>query len=284
MDNSFKQLLERSTNKTENIACLGLDPKDEKEDVSIEIYQNKTLKLTEILESQDKQFSMFKPNLGWWINCRNGLKVMTKLCDIIKDKAPLLCDAKTGDIGKSSAKWSSFIKKLGYNATTVHWALGRDSIEPYLQNGFAYVLCLTSNPGAQETQMCIMQSGKPYYLEITAQMIVSLAAKHGNIGAVVGATKLNQDDEFIMELLKLFSGAAIPLLFPGVGSQGGQAQDVIKALKAVNYPLELARITSSSGIMYPQNKINFEEPQTATGSINQCVSAAKKFIEECHIS
>ena len=56
------------------------------------------------------------------------------------------------------------------------------------------------------------------------------------------------------EIAQYYSDRDIPMLIPGVGSQGGSASDVMKALSAAGYPAELARINSSSGLTHPWKK------------------------------
>jgi len=52
-------------------------------------------------------------------------------------------------------------------------------------------------------------------------------------------------------LASYYASREIPLLIPGVGSQGGSASETIAILKEAHYPLHLARINSSSGLTHP---------------------------------
>jgi orotidine-5'-phosphate decarboxylase len=51
--------------------------------------------------------------------------------------------------------------------------------------------------------------------------------------------------------IQRFANEHIPLLIPGVGGQGGSAQDVAQILLEADYDLRLARINSSSGLTHP---------------------------------
>ena len=83
-----------------------------------------------------------------------------------------------------------------------------------------------------------------------AHRIAHWASEHPGLGAVVGATSMKE----LGEISAYYAGKDIPLLIPGVGSQGGSAADVMSALKAAGYELQLARINSSSGLTHPWKK------------------------------
>ena len=83
-----------------------------------------------------------------------------------------------------------------------------------------------------------------------AHRIAKWASEHPGLGAVVGATSLKE----LGEIAAYYADKDIPLLIPGVGSQGGTAPEVISALRSVGYPVELARINSSSGLTHPWKK------------------------------
>ena len=54
--------------------------------------------------------------------------------------------------------------------------------------------------------------------------------------------------------VEYFADKDIPMLIPGVGSQGGSAPEVMKKLRNTGYPICLARINSSSGLTHPWKK------------------------------
>ncbi len=92
----------------------------------------------------------------------------------------------------------------------------------------------------------INDSSMPFYMAV-AEKIIKWAEDKPGVGAVVGATSLDE-----LELLvQMYSGKDIPLLIPGVGGQGGKADEVINVLRDAGYDLSLARINSSSGLTHP---------------------------------
>lgn len=91
--------------------------------------------------------------------------------------------------------------------------------------------------------------------EVVANKIVEWAQGNPGVGAVVGATSLDE----LSDLAKMYAGKNIPLLIPGVGKksqggQGGDASEVTDRLRDAGYDLNLARINSSSGLTHPWAK------------------------------
>lgn len=75
----------------------------------------------------------------------------------------------------------------------------------------------------------------------------------------------------------MYAGHDIPLLIPGVGSQGGSAGDVVRTLKKIKYDLGLIRINSSSGIIHPWKKSGHIPEKWSS----VCSEALSKMIEAC---
>jgi orotidine-5'-phosphate decarboxylase len=59
------------------------------------------------------------------------------------------------------------------------------------------------------------------------------------------------------------------MLIPGVGTQGGKADEVIETLDDVGYDPRLARINSSSGIMYRAQKDGRPRDEHAEASVEE---------------
>jgi orotidine 5'-phosphate decarboxylase subfamily 2 len=101
--------------------------------------------------------------------------------------------------------------------------LGKDSIEPFIQNSEkgVFLLCKTSNPGSGDVQDLILDSGDPLHIHI-AKLAQTWNAKN-NIGLVVGATHVDA-----MKSVR----AAVPdlwFLAPGIGAQGGELELALKS-------------------------------------------------------
>jgi len=100
--------------------------------------------------------------------------------------------------------------------------MGLDAIEPFLErrNKGVFVLCKTSNAGAAEIQN--LDCAEPLF-----QVVAKKALKwniHGNLGFVVGATQGSE-----LATVRSIAGEEVPLLIPGVGSQGGDLKKAVTA-------------------------------------------------------
>ena len=131
-------------------------------------------------------------------------------------------DAKRGDIGNTAAMYAhALLVDLGFQAATVNPYMGFDSVEPFLRDPErgAFVLGLTSNPGAKDFQY-LKVGARPLY-----ERVVRKAASwnaNGNCGLVVGATRP-------AELKRIRAMApSMPILIPGVGAQGGDLKNAVR--------------------------------------------------------
>jgi orotidine-5'-phosphate decarboxylase len=152
----------------------------------------------------------------------------------------VIADGKRGDVSQTAAAYGQAlvgsttgpfgeVPGLGADAFTANPLLGRDSLEPMLAaadwNGAGcFVLVRTSNPGAAEIQ------DQPEDMPLRnrlAVMVDELGADRcgrdsglSDVGAVTGATR----PELLAELRRLMPRAIF--LLPGVGAQGGRAEDL----------------------------------------------------------
>jgi orotidine-5'-phosphate decarboxylase len=114
----------------------------------------------------------------------------------------------------------------------------------------------------------VIASSDPLY-KVVAQKIVDWSKDHPGVGAVVGATSLDE----LSNLAKFYTGKNIPLLIPGVDGQGGKADEAAARLRDAGYDLSLARINSSSGLIHPWAKKKEPAPE----------DFAKVCVEKLHI-
>jgi orotidine-5'-phosphate decarboxylase len=149
---------------------------------------------------------------------------------------------------------------------TVNAYMGKDALLPFLEyeDKCSFVLCLTSNQGAQDFQLSQV-AGKPLY-ETVARKVVAWNEK-GNCGLVVGATYPEQL-KGIREI-----AAPLPILIPGVGAQSGDLESTVRF--GTDKSGELAIINSSRAILYASSGEDFaqaarSEAQKLRDSINRC--------------
>ena len=143
--------------------------------------------------------------------------------------ALVLLDVKRGDIGSTMAAYAQAYldpcSPMATDAVTVSPYLGVGSLQPvfdlvHQHGGGAFVLAATSNPEGPQFQHARTEAGAT-----VAQTVVDeLAARNagidplGPLGVVVGATVAPGTVH-----LDALNG---PILAPGVGAQGGTAEDV----------------------------------------------------------
>ncbi len=238
---TYLELLKKTAKRNKSIVCLGMDPDLEKIPLKGEVQEVITTFFCEILDATYDRIGAVKPNYAFY--AQYGFEGLHALKDVIeyahKKKLPVILDGKRGDIGKSSDAYAREMYDFWKaDAVTVSPYMGRDSIEPFIRKGKGvYLLARTSNPGSADLQQLHTDKGKLYdaALELARQL---------QIGAVVGATDT-------LQLKEIASRYSIPLLIPGVGTQGGSAQETAAALQG---DISIHRINSSSGITYGSNK------------------------------
>ena len=270
----YRTVLSESAKRVGNCACMGLDPQwDVLPYRSGHIRDDLTTFFTELFEAMEQQSlspAAFKPNIGYYSALDNpregqfeGSLALADLLDLLHAKfsgIPVILDSKRGDIARSSANYAQEAFDIWRcDAVTVSGYMGTDSVAPFLytQEGSRgiYVLNRTSNPGAKDLQGLIVvdevdeKELYPLYLAV-AHRIGKWAERIEGIGAVVGATNLTE----LQEIARYHGERSIPLLIPGVGSQGASASMTMEALREVGYPVELSRINSSSALTHPWKK------------------------------
>ena len=195
----------------------------------------------------------YKPNSAFYeAEGIKGLESLKNTIDYIHQKdpnIPVILDAKRGDIGNTNEGYVKMaFEQLGADAITVSPYLGKESLEPFLNRTDKGIIVLvkTSNPGAGEFQDLEVytersRSGKPLY-----QVIAEHVKEWGeNVGVVVGATypeELKKVREIIGDM---------PILIPGVGAQGGDISETVKA--GLNSKNQGIIISSSRGIIFADN-------------------------------
>ena len=136
---------------------------------------------------------------------------------------PLTARAYAQALAGSTDTLAGPVSGLGADAFTANPLLGRDALEPLVASGAGvFVLVRTSNPGAADLQDLVLADGTPLW-ERVAKLVDELGGSAGelsDVGAVVGATH----PEYLARARALMPRAIF--LLPGVGAQGGRAEDL----------------------------------------------------------
>lgn len=282
---NYQELLKESSSKSKNIACMGIDPNVSAlpEGLSIDEFYTTIFYL---MEKEGLAVGAYKPNIGYFARLDKPLEGdysgSKSLANIIINlpSRPLILDSKRGDIASSSLNYAyEAFSSWSSDAVTVSPYMGSDSINPFainFQDKGVYILDRTSNPGGKDLQNKTMDNNEPLYMTVARTILTWNKEYSSGIGAVVGATNLKE----FRDIASLFAPYSIPLLIPGVGSQGGSAKDVIAILKDVGYPLEVCRINSSSALSHPWAKKKESAPKNWK---DVCLKNIESFIKECSL-
>ncbi len=260
---NYSELLEEKAREHKSIVCMGADPVLEKIPLKARNTEDRIFMFySDIIDaciSENAVPSAIKPNYAFYAQYGfEGLRALKRVCEKVKEEEiPLILDAKRGDIGKTNEAYAKEVFDFwGADCVTISPFLGTDSVMPFVKwceekGKGVYLLNRTSNPGAAEIQNLVCNKKEIY--SILSEKIVDWGKQaNGNVGAVVGATSIAEFEKIVGFFVK--KNAKVPLLIPGVGSQGGSAEEVTKAMKKAGYSLGIARINSSSGINFAFEK------------------------------
>ena len=200
----------------------------------------------------------FKPNLAFY-EClgTEGLTVLEKTVEHIRLNHPgqfIIADAKRGDIGNTARMYAkSYFEAFDFDAVTLSPYMGSETVTPFLEypGKFAIVVALSSNPTSVDFQTAV-KDGKPLY-QIVMERMMEISTPE-NMMFVVGATKADKLKEIRSFCPDNF------FLVPGVGAQGGSAEEVIA--NGANAKGGLL-INSSRGIIYASQGPDFAEASAA---------------------
>ena len=264
---SYVDDLRERSKKVKSIVCMGIDPVIEKIPIKGEprqVIEGFYLDILKEMNKRDLYPAVIKPNIAYFEQYGfDGLNALKTIISQYKSSGiPTLLDAKRGDIGKTSTAYAkSAYEFWDSDAVTIAPYMGSDSVEPFIEwcekGKGVYILCRTSNKGAADLQD-LKVDGVPVYMKLAENI---LKWHKPGVGAVVGATyieELEKISRFFVESKK-----EVPLLIPGVGSQGGSAGEVVEVLKKTNNDILINRINSSSGINYAYMKEDTSDYATA---------------------
>ncbi|MHB1897039.1 MAG: orotidine-5'-phosphate decarboxylase [Metallibacterium sp.] len=222
---TFMQQLAAAWQRNDSLLCVGLDPEPERFPVALRERPDALFEFCRrIVDATADLVCCFKPQIAHFAAHRAEDALERLIAHIHAQHAGIavILDAKRGDIGSTAAYYASeAFDRYQADAVTLNPYLGGDALAPFLQRADkgAILLCRTSNVGARDLQDLLVD-GKPLY-----QHVALRAARdwnmHGNCALVVGAT---YPDELAQ--VRALVGD-MPLLVPGVGAQGGDAEAVV---------------------------------------------------------
>jgi len=213
----------------------------------------------------------YKPNLAFFLAYgRDGIAALYDVRAAIPASIPVILDCKVGDISSTDAAYATaWFDELNVDAITVHPYLGEDSLEPFLQypDKGVIVLAKTSNAGSGDLQdRTLGGTGQPLYEYVATRAAQWEQDYPASVGLVVGAT-------WPVQLARIRKVApTLPILLPGVGTQGG---NVAESIDAGLLPDGSGLLCSSSrGVTYASSGPDFAEAAgNATRDLRDLINA-----------
>lgn len=203
----------------------------------------------------------FKPNLAFYEHLGSpGMDILDKTVDYIRANYPeqfIIADAKRGDIGNTAKMYAkSLFETFDFDAVTLSPYMGSETVTPFLDypGRYAIVVALSSNPSSTDFQTAV-KDGKPLYQAVMEKMMEISTPE--NMMFVVGATKAGKLKEIRRFCPDNF------FLVPGVGAQGGSAEEVIANGSTDKGGL---LINSSRGILYASKGEDFAQAAAEAAS------------------
>jgi len=248
---NFVQRLQLVQRKANSLVCIGLDTDITKIPESLRSLENPVLEFNRRIIEGTKEFvCAYKLNLSFY-EClgEHAWQTVRQTLACIPEEIITIGDAKRGDIGNSSAMYAkALVDDYHFAATTVNPYLGGDSVAPFLKNADqgAFILAVTSNPGAKDFQY-LKVKGRPLYEQVIARVKKWNTQK--NCGLVVGATRPKE----LQRVRKIVPD--MPILIPGVGAQGGDLKAAVRF--GCDRHGELAVINAGRSIIYASHGDDF---------------------------
>ena len=189
--------------------------------------------LTGLLDGLRGDAVAVKPQIAYYEALGTlGYQLYMRMVAAAKDMGYLvIADVKRGDIGSTAEAYAkAHLEVAGADAVTVNPYFGTDGLEPFFKRvreagKGVFVLVKTSNASSAEIQDLTLATGEPLYRRVADLVNGWGRGTEGDcgyraVGAVVGGTHRAQGEELRMRM------PGVPLLIPGYGAQGAQAEDL----------------------------------------------------------
>ncbi len=242
----FLDRLTAAQQRRGSLLCVGLDPEPAKFPHAWRGDGGRIFDFcAAIVDATKDLVCAFKPQIAYFAaeRAEDQLERLMAYIKRVAPDVPVILDTKRGDIGATAEQYAreAFVRYQA-DAVTLSPYMGFDSIEPYLKHEGRglFLLCRTSNPGGADLQSLPLAAGGTLY-EHVAALAAGAWNRSGCLGLVVGAT-VPAEIARVREL-----APTLPLLIPGVGAQGGDAQAAVAAGWRAGAPVI---VNSSRAVLY----------------------------------
>jgi orotidine-5'-phosphate decarboxylase len=248
---NFTQRLRTIQRSTGSLLCIGLDTDPRRLPSSLAGKRQAATRFNRsIIDATGDLVCAYKLNLAFYEAMGDtGRRCLKETLAAIPEGVITIGDAKRGDIGNSAESYAAaLLDDYGFTASTVSPYMGEDSILPFLRDAErgAFILAVTSNPGAKDFQYLRVR-GRPLYERVIAAARRWNTRK--NCGLVAGATRPRE-----LRRVRELAGE-MPLLIPGIGAQGGDLRSAVRF--GCDGKGEMAVINASRSVMYASSGGDF---------------------------
>src|SRR4030081_1649360 len=185
---TFLTKLAAASHVRDSVICVGLDPEPDRIPEHLGRGAQAAVRfLRGIVNATSDQGCCTKPTLGFYERYGSaGLDILALTLQAIPSDLPVILDAKRGDVPNTAAAYAdALFDSFHADAATVSPYIGMDAIAPFADNGYAFVLARTSNPGAGDIQDLLVD-GRPLFERVVEQCVAAFPAER--CGFVVGST------------------------------------------------------------------------------------------------
>jgi orotidine-5'-phosphate decarboxylase len=253
---TFLEQLAAAQASQQSLLCVGLDPEPRKFPAHLGQDASHIFDFcAHIVDATHDLVCAFKPQIAYFAAHRAEAQLERLIAHMrhTAPQVPIILDAKRGDIGSTAEQYAiEAFERYGADAVTLSPFMGFDSVAPYLKyhGKGAFLLCRTSNPGGDDLQNQRLAglAGEPRLFEHIAELAQGPWNLNGQLGLVVGAT-------YPEEIARVRHIApTLPLLIPGVGTQGGGAKATVKAGLTPTGPII---VNASRAVLYASKGADF---------------------------
>jgi orotidine-5'-phosphate decarboxylase len=282
MAQRFTDQLAAAERANDSLLCVGLDPEPSKFPGA---WQHDAARIFDfcatIVDATKDLVIAFKPQIAYFAAHRAEDQLERLIAHIHKaaPDVPVILDAKRGDVGSTAEQYAiEAFERYRADAVTLSPFMGLDSIEPWLKyDGKGLILlCRTSNPGGSDLQAQRLAGADGHHGDLLYERIARLAHgewnRTGQLGLVVGAT-FPAEIERVRQL-----APTLPLLIPGVGAQGGDAQATVRAgwRGAAGRTTGPVIVNSSRAVLYASRGNDFAAAARAAAQVTRDTLAAAR--------
>ncbi|HXW67497.1 MAG TPA: orotidine-5'-phosphate decarboxylase [Thermoplasmata archaeon] len=228
MAEKFLQRMDRVLRARDSLVCVGLDPDPAQMPKPLRrltAVRQLDRFLDGIVAATYPHAAAYKMQMGFYLRYGpKGFASLDRIARKIGASRLRILDLKANDIPNVMGQIrTGAFEQFRFDAVTVTPWLGWDSIQPFLEDPVhgVFLVAHSSNAGAPDFQEIPTPRG-PLWLAVIGE-VRRLAHAHGNVGAVLGATF---SDGF--RAARSVLGNSIPILVPGVGTQGGSLATAVR--------------------------------------------------------